>query len=486
MGRVALVLHAHLPWVRAREPWSATERWFHEALWECYLPLLALLERARARVTLSLSPPLAAMLRDPLLRRRSRDHLAALASCNEALAPSAALREHYAALLAAADARGDEDVVAAWRRCAGVELVTTAATHAFLPGLAPVGGARAQLTIGRALMAGVASDAATWLPECGIDDSVDAALGAVTTAATVVDSHAALLAAPPVGGPAFTSPHGVVCVARHRDACLRVWSRRDGYPGHPLYREFFRDAGHDAPPERLGPFRHGSMIGLKYHRITGSEDKALYDPAAAQALAPRDAAEYAALLAERARAEELVVLAFDAELFGHWWHEGPLFLEALLARLAEAGVDTVTLGELAAQRWPTAQPAPSSWGREGYFRDWINAATAPFWRPIHHVHRSVARAARSAVGGARGAALDYAIGELMLLEASDWLYMIGSGEHAAYASARLARHRRRCERMLAIAAGAPPARGDAERLEQRHPLTGALSSESLRRAVATT
>jgi 1,4-alpha-glucan branching enzyme len=468
MGRVVVVLHAHLPWVKADEPWSATERWLHEAVWECYVPLLTLLERTAARVTLSVSPTLAAMLRDADLRARSRELFAVLAEKNRALAPSAELAGHYEGLLAAAEARG-EGLVGAWARCPGVELITTAATHAFLPGLAPVGGAAAQLALGRALVP-EASGAAMWLPECAIDDGVETVLGGLAIGATVVDAHAARLASPPIDGALFESAHGVVCAARDRDACLRVWSRHAGYPAHADYREFYRDAGFDAHEAALAPLSRGVMTGLKYHRVSGGEDKAIYRPDVARVRALEHAAEMAALLDER----DVTVLAFDAELFGHWWHEGPAFLEAFLTRIAPR---TTTLGALATERWPAAHPAPSSWGRGGYFRDWINEATAACWRPLHAAHRRVRDAARK---GGGGRALDWAIGELLLLEASDWLYMIGGGDHADYARSRFEGHRARCERMLALAAGATPSSTEARLLERPHPLTGGLAEEIVR------
>ena len=83
-GFLALVLHAHLPFVRHPEhARSLEEIWLFEAITESYVPLLRLLEDWRrdgleAPVTLTLSPTLCAMLRDPLLQERYVRHLDSL------------------------------------------------------------------------------------------------------------------------------------------------------------------------------------------------------------------------------------------------------------------------------------------------------------------------------------------------------------------------------------------------------------------------
>src|SRR6185437_11065645 len=169
-GHVALVLHAHLPWVRHPEhARPLEERWLHEALWESYLPLVDLLDRlaadhVRVGLTISVSPPLAAMLADALLCARFSEHLARLSRlasslvASPALEPGArALMPFYERRLAGARATWERiggDVLGALRahaREGRVELWTSAATHAYLPGLLDAGSAasiRAQLRLG--------------------------------------------------------------------------------------------------------------------------------------------------------------------------------------------------------------------------------------------------------------------------------------------------------------------------------------------------
>jgi 1,4-alpha-glucan branching enzyme len=471
--RVALVLHAHLPWVREREPWTATERWFHEAMWECYAPLSAWLAGHDMPMTLSVSPPLLAMMRDPILAARLRDHLAVLADLNHTYAPNDELRAHYAERL---------NVVAeGWltrlRACNHVQLMSTSITHAFLPGLGPVDGSYLQLALG--LRTSEWPTRCVWLPECGWTPRIDATLAALDVKATVLAEHGVTLSRPPVSSRVIESPAGVAYAGRSRAPCLAVWSSEHGYPGHPAYRDFYRDLGFDR--DGLGPLQRGTMTGLKYHRITSRRmgAEALYEPEAARRRVAGDAEDFVQRLV--AAGEEDTVLAFDAELFGHWWHEGLAFLDAVLRGLAARGVLLVTLDSLAARRHPVAAPAISTWGRGGFSRDWVNPRTVAWWRRIHRAHHEVTRTARGYRGGSelQKAALTHAIEQMLFAEASDWLYMIANREHGDYAAARLHTHLRHALRYADIAGGAMASRAEAIRIDRPRTVTAAVGSDEL-------
>lgn len=535
---LALVLHAHLPYVRHPEhPRSLEERWFFEALWESYLPILAVLDRlaadgVRAPFALSISPPLAAMLRDPLLGRRFEAHLdrtealAVRAAAHLSLSPSPspspssplspsslssppsssspflpALAFHRQRLQAAR---------AAWQACAGdllgalrrhadagrLELLTTAATHAFLPGLLPTPASiRAQIRLGRAAFGALVAPASRagsepaaapppgfWLPECAWDPRLDPHLAAAGVRYTVLDAHALALATPPppqgTAAPVLT-PAGVACFPRDPISTREVWSRDQGYPGHPRYREFYRDAGFDLPEQvlgdELGPDGLRLMTGLKLHRVTGpGPDKAPYDPEAAADQARLHAAEFVARRREhlarlpRGPAPPILVAAYDAELFGHWWLEGPLFLEHALRGCAAAGVRLTTPGSYLDHVGPgslaRAQPAASTWGEGGWGTVWIGPRTARLWRHVHHAEAPVLAAiaavganaerrgeGRGSEGQAAGRALSQAIRELLLLQASDWAFMLDRGEMAQYAEARVRAHAGRVRRLVGLA-----------------------------------
>ncbi|AUX40741.1 glycoside hydrolase [Sorangium cellulosum] len=491
-GYVALVLHAHLPYVRHPEhARSLEERWFFEALWECYLPLLGVLDRlaedhVAAPLTLSVSPPLLAMLRDELLLRRFDDHLrrltalAARVESRVAGSGFAAAAAFYRARLASASSAwaalgGDVPGALVRHAEAGrIALLTTAATHAYLPGLLPTPASiRAQLRLGRrafAALTGAPEPAGFWLPECAYAPGLDADLAAAGVQFTVLDAHGLELAAPaPAAGAAVPvlSPAGVVCFGRDHASAREVWSRDAGYPGHPAYREFYRDVGLDLPERDLdgeiGPDGTRLMTGLKLHRVTGpGPHKEPYDPARASAQARAHAAEFVARReaalgpARGAPTPPIHVAPYDAELFGHWWLEGPEFLEHALRRLAASDrAVPIALGAYL-ERHPPAEvvePAASTWGEGGFGSLWTGPSAARLWRHVHHAERAV-RGALSrcrGAGGLSGRALDQALRELLLLQSSDWAFMMATGEMVPYAEARVRAHAARAPRLARLA-----------------------------------
>ena len=187
--------------------------------------------------------------------------------------------------------------------------------------------------------------------------------------------------------PIFT-PNGIAAFGRDPDSARQVWSRHAGYPGDPRYRDFYRDIGFDldldyVKPHLPAPGQRG-FTGLKYYRITGSSpDKEVYDRQAAIRAADEHAGHFLdARLAQFRRLAEIldrppiVVAPYDAELFGHWWYEGPEFLDFFVRKACcdQKVFELITPGEFL-RRHPTHQvatPAASSWGEEGYWRVWLN------------------------------------------------------------------------------------------------------------------
>ena len=73
-----------------------------------------------------------------------------------------------------------------------------------------------------------------------------------------------------------------------------------------------------------------------------------------------------------------VIAAFDTELFGHWWYEGPVWLERVLRALPEAGVRVGTLSDAIADGFvgsPVELP-PSSWGSGKDWQVWAGEMVA--------------------------------------------------------------------------------------------------------------
>jgi len=491
--RLALVLHAHLPWVRhASDEDVLEEAWLTQAIAECYLPLIDVFETwhrdgVRFALTLSVSPTLAAMLDDGLLRERVERRLGALARLAESEcrrhredAELRRLAQLYLDRFTGALARYralDADLLSAVARVAsrgGLELVTTAATHAFLPSLKGLTGAlHAQLRTGLAQHTRRfgAPPAGFWLPECGWLDEVGEILHHdLGVRWTVVETHGLAASEPPaVRGPyaPIVSPSGLVVFARDPESSRQVWSAESGFPGDPVYREFHRDLGleHDLRPF-LDPGTadgRGFPTGIKYHAVTdrNSDRKRRYDPDAARARAHQHATEFvdrclarAPALAEWLRMPPLLVTPFDAELFGHWWYEGPVFLDALVREAHRRGGSIeLTTPSAYLENEPTqqlARPSESSWGAGGYSASWLDPANSWAVREVRDVAERMERLARergSSADPATRRALRQAGREALLSLASDWSFMLSAGTVGEYAERRIREHRARFARL---------------------------------------
>lgn len=485
-GHIALVLHHHLPYIRHPEhPFHLEERWLYEAITETYLPLIGAWRRLEADgvpfvFTASMTPPLVNMLRDELLRGRYAEHMASLrrladsevertAADPQANAVARYYRDHFAQLDALWQ-RIDGDVVGEYRRLmeAGhLSIITCTATHGFLPLMnADRGAMRAQIEIACASHArhfGKRPDG-IWLAECGYVPGVDRLLKEAGLRYFFVDTHGIQHAdAAPVYGvyaPLLCPDTEVAAFARDPESSKQVWSSHEGYPGDASYREYYRDIGFDLPMDYIRPFIHPDGIrlntGLKYHRITGKTDhKAIYDPAKAKAQAAVHAANFMfnrqgqiGYLSERMDRPPMVVSPYDAELFGHWWYEGPWFLEAL-ARCVHRDQSDIALGSPAQylRDNPTNQisrPGFSSWGGGGYASFWCNETNDWIYRHLHDAAAKMGELANRFAQAERSdlqtRALNQAARELLLAQASDWAFIMKTGTMVEYAVKRTREH----------------------------------------------
>lgn len=496
-GHLAIVLHAHLPFVRHPEhARHLEERWLSEAILECYLPVIGALDRLAQEgvpvaLTMSLTPTLADMLQDDLLRARFEAHLARL----QALQRSERLRagddagvgkavHFYGAWLAEARTvweRHRGDVVGALvshARAGRLDLLASAATHAFLPGLMPEPRAlRAQVRVGLRAFAEQTGlkPVGFWMPECAYDPAFDAVLAEEGVRFTIVEEHGLHFARPrpPAGTYApIASPSGVAFFARDLASGRQVWSRDEGYPGDPWYREFYRDIGFDLPLEVVGPFVHPDGIrvhtGFKYHRVTGRVDlghKDLWDPDVARDRAATHAGHFmwcreqqAEWWASQLERPPVVVSPYDAELFGHWWFEGPWFLEYLFRKIHhdQRTITTITPPEYLDRypRNPVCEINPSSWGDGGYGAVWIDHTNDWIYPHAHRAEAAMVELAgrhRDGADPVRKRALDQAARELLLAESSDWAFIMRNRTAVDYAvhrvKAHLARFRRLCREL---------------------------------------
>ncbi|HWM23817.1 MAG TPA: 1,4-alpha-glucan branching protein domain-containing protein [Chthoniobacterales bacterium] len=502
-GHLALVLHAHLPFVRHPEHEEfLEEEWLFEAITETYLPLIAMMERlvrdgVPFQLTMTVTPTLCAMLQDQLLRERYVGYLdraielaAREIERNRDDEPLRRLSEFYH--------RNFSDCRVLFLGCAGdlpgefrklrdegcLEIMATAATHGLLPLLQPSpAAARAQILIGcdayRAAFGG--DPAGFWLPECAYAPGLETIMQEANLRWFILDAHGLMFGDPRprrgIYAPCYTAA-GPAAFARDRDSSRQVWSATEGYPGDPAYREFYRDIGFDLPLEYLrpgaAPTAARKFTGLKYHRITGRDcDKELYDPGQAQSAADAHAAHF--LEARRQQMNELraldfdpiVVAPFDAELFGHWWFEGPHFLESFIRQAAFGHQDLRLTSKDAYGRQdlqlttptafltnhPTQQtiaPAASSWGENGYLGVWLDESNSWIYPHLHSAARRLTELARAHASDETALAdrvLKQLARELLLAQSSDWAFLMKTGTATHYATRRVTDHLLRFNRL---------------------------------------
>jgi 1,4-alpha-glucan branching enzyme len=433
---------------------------------------------------MSLTPTLCAMLGDELLQQRYLRHLERLIALsrqeierNRHHPPLFQLAQFYEGFFTEARAFFDEtlarDVVRAFRELqdAGcIEIIASAATHAFLPLLQNFPEAqRAQVRIGcdsyRATFG--REPAGFWLPECGYSEGLDVVLQEANIRWFVVDTHGLLFGRPrpryALFAPCYT-PAGPAAFARDRESSREVWSAQSGYPGDPLYRDFYRDLGYDLPEEELRPFVRPAGLrkfsGIKYHRVSGqTEEKEFYDPARAEAVANGHAHDF--FEKRRARFRELaeidfdaiLVSSFDAELFGHWWFEGPRFLESFFRQAAATDdFQLITPRDFLAAH-PSLQivtPNPSSWGENGFNGVWLDPSNAWIYPPLHAATRKMTEMAcahRETMDPLTERVLRQAARELLLAQASDWAFLLKTRSAPEYAAARTRNHLSRFNRL---------------------------------------
>jgi 1,4-alpha-glucan branching enzyme len=455
VGTFCLVLHSHLPWLARHGAWPVGEEWLYQAWAGSYLPVLELLRRLGERgrrdvLTLGVTPVLAGALDDPYCLRGMHDWLGCwLVRAHEAAGrrdnpPLRALAadEHRRATAALAEfeqhwRHGGSAVLRPLVDAGVVELLGGPATHPFQPLLR----ARVREFALRTGLADTARRLGTrpagiWAPECGYAPGMEHGYAEAGVRRFLVDGPALR------GDTGFAHPVGtsdVVCFGRDLPVTYRVWSPRAGYPGHRAYRDFHT-------------FDHVS--GLKPARVTGHqvppEQKKPYEPAPAAAAVRRHAEDFVrvvrerlAELAARHGRPALVVAAYDTELFGHWWFEGPQWLAEVLCALPDAGVRVTTLrGALDAGLLggPVQLPA-SSWGSGKDWRVWDGELVADLVELGADVQRRLLdTVARSPAGLGRDPVLDGLARQALLALSSDWAFMVSKDSASHYARARAGTH----------------------------------------------
>ncbi len=509
-GSFVLMLHSHLPYYRKAGMWPFGEENLYDCMAETYLPLLNALnelkaEGVRAHVTVGITPILAEQLADEHLQNgfikfiKGRievieqdllmypdpeiphsEHKAFLADY---------YLQYYTNILNDFTDKYQKNLVQAFKELqdAGcVEVTTSGATHGFLPLLGTDESIQAQIRTGVESYKKHFGRApkGIWLPECAyrpaenladpetgerkLRPGIEAFLFENDIKYFFTEYHAIegsntsdirrdfgvyrdiqYIPLPNRPATGLTTHEGywlknypVAVMGRNNRASFQVWSAAHGYPGDGLYREFHRK---------------DSNSGMKYWRLTSKDadlgDKMLYDPVLAFNQTKHHAEHFVSLVYDvlkenqpKAGDQNLVMVSFDTELYGHWWFEGVSWLKHVIRLLHQAqGVDVETASEYLEKHPPqqAIELPESTWGQGGHYWVWHNQHTNWMWPIIHKAEvrmRQLCRQFPHETDATKRRILNQALRELLLLQSSDWPFLVTTFQAKDYAVERFEQH----------------------------------------------
>ena len=437
------------------------EEWLYQSWASSYMPVVDVLHRLADdgftdQVSLGITPVLAAQLDDPHCLRSMHEWLAdwqlramAAATSDDAARRSLGHREFRSAAAALEEfettwQHGSSPRIRSLDDSGVIELLGGPLAHPFAPLLHP---RLRTLSLAEGLADARARWASTpagiWAPECAFAPGMEQEYAAAGVSHFMVDGptlHGDTALGRPVGN------SDVVAFGRDLTVSYRVWSPKSGYPGHAAYRDFHT---------------YDHETGLKPARVTGrsvpSEEKKPYDPERADAVIDGHVEDFVSHVrtrlideSERIGRPAHVVAAFDTELFGHWWHEGPIWLERVLRALPEAGVRVGTLAGARRDGYvgDAVDLPASSWGSGKDWRVWNGPQVSHLVDLNAEVSQTALDtldkllAARTAPSGmiARDHVADQILRETLLTVSSDWPFMVSKDTAAQYAVNRAHTH----------------------------------------------
>ena len=460
------------------------ESWLFEAISETYIPLLSsffklLEEGIDFRITMSLTPPILSMLDNTLLKQRyiaylkEKIELCALEvertkNNKEINKLSKHYYEKYTNDLNFYLNFAKSDLISLFKLLqdlGNLEIITCGATHGYFPILYSNEKAiEAQIKVGVDTYKKYLgrNPKGIWLPECGYVPESDKYLKKYGIKYIITETHGILYADPtPVFGTfaPIISKGGIIAFGRDLESSRQVWSSITGYPGDPNFRDFYKDIGYEAPYDYILPYiaKNGVRVhtGIKYHSITGkTANKNIYNLARAKQIVEMQAEHFMhsrekqILDVKQGMLNKPIILCpYDSELYGHWWYEGPHFIYSLFKKIY---YDTtifkcITPSEYIAT-YPNMQlstPCISSWGANGYSEVWLNNTN-------DYAHKHLLKLCDKMVECATlyknvedkliTRALNQMARELLLLQSSDWLFIITNGTMVEYAHKRIKDH----------------------------------------------
>ena len=469
---ISLVLNIHLPFVRHPEKaLSMQEGRFFDIVTETCLPLLEVFDRLDGnhipfRIGISISPVMCHMLSDEHLLKRylenvdrkidfGAEQLKTLAEDDPVYETVKYYYNRFLDQRVLFTERYNMDILKVfdyYQRKGRVELLTTSATHAYLPFYSKypeVIQAQIEVAAGTYRIHFDKYPQGFWLPDLGWSEELEQCLRAYNFGYTILDTHALVYANPPAEKGSFfpiKTPAGFFVLGR------------DFYAGkdlaslvcNPLFRSNNFDLGFELPQDQVRAFlgAYGSRTGTGYK--CQSADSSPYDPDKAAASVKECAGLFLKNNLERLNAakaymdsQPISVCTLDAGLMGSQWYEGPLFLEALFRAAADAKAHFITPAEyifkLDTRNFQVLHPEYSSMGINGYAETWVDSSNDWIYR---HTMRALERMIELAERfpdntGIKERALNQAGREILLAMASDWPAMLYRQENSEYARNQL-------------------------------------------------
>ncbi len=483
-GYLNFVLHAHLPYVRHPESeLYIEERWLFEAMSETYIPLLIYFdelekENIKFRVTMNITAPLITMLDDELLQQRYRKYLLeriwlakkeiTRTKDNKELNDLAKMyyynfKKYYKVY----KDKYNFNLLNGFKHFQDkgfIEILACPATHGFLPLLNITPNAvRAQICMGVELYKKYFGRAPNgmWISECAYIPEIESALREFGIKYVILETHGITNATPkPLYGTLapIISSNGLAAFGRDLESSKQVWSSICGYPGDVNYREFYKDIGYELDWDYIKPYvsksGHRVDTGIKYCRITGKTDKKeWYHDDKAKAVAEMQADHFINSRIKQINKvytdminPPIITCPYDAELYGHWWYEGPYWLYVLFKKIYynQDTFELITPSEYL-EKYPNIQqcnPAISTWGAHGYNEVWLNSGNDYIYRHLHHAGERMNVLAKNykTPYPLQERALKQCARELLLAQSSDWPFIITANTMVEYAHKRVKDH----------------------------------------------
>ena len=489
-GMLSIVLHAHMPYVLNPEiSDSLEERWLYEAITDCYLRLILAFDNLindniAFRFVISLSPPLINQLKNSILPDRYLVYIDRLIDLSkheiyrtkdmpkfQKLARMYLV--YYKKIKDIFLNRCNTDIIKVFKEYADngyIDLITCCATHAYLPlfkSQPTIIWAQIKIAIEYFQEIFGYKPKGIWLPECGYFPRLEGLLGKAGISYFFLDTKVFKSAKPSlqygIYAPFFFQ-NGVATFGRNDQTAHQVWDAVNGYPGDFDCREFYRDIGYDLDMDYIKPYllekKHRIHTGIKYYRVTGTNNKKeLYDPYRAQRKIEIQVEDFLSNLLHALRdlhlgkrRKPIFCALYDAELFGHWWFEGPSWLETLCRKIAYdcRGYITLCTPMDYLKSYPVNQVAEApggSWGWGGYNVAWLNKKNDWIYPHLFKAGEKMMALARLYHGGPYdppdnlcNRALNQAARELLIAQSSDWPFIINNNTVPEYAERRFKQH----------------------------------------------